>query len=107
MHGKDSLRRTLHGRLCYNRGVAARVMMALLEGLRAFLRPLARALRQLWHEVIGAFFLVFALIGAASVWRHWRSGSEFAAMVIPLTFFLVMSGFAVASFRSARQARGK
>jgi hypothetical protein len=91
--------------LCYNRWVAARVMLALAQGARAFLKSLARALRRLWHEVIGSLFVFFALAGGVSLWRHWKSGAEFAVLAVPLTFSLVMAGFAVASFRAARRAR--
>jgi len=82
-----------------------RLLQALLSALRAALFAFWRAARQLWHEVIGVFFGLFALLGAVSAWRHWQRGSELYVLAVSLAFFLVMAGFAVASFRSARRVR--
>jgi hypothetical protein len=75
-----------------------------VAAVRRFLRPLRRVFAQLWHEVIGSFFALFALLGAVSFWRNWQQGAAAAALWIPLAFFLVMAGFAAASFARARRA---
>ena len=82
-----------------------RWIAALLAGLRAFLRSLARAARQLFHEVTGAFFLLFTLVGAAAVWREWQRGAAEWVIGIAAAFTLMMGGFAFAAFRSARRLR--
>jgi hypothetical protein len=78
-----------------------------VAALRSVLRPLRRIAAQLWHEVIGSFFALFALLGALSFWRNWKQDADTAALVVPLSFFLVMAAFAVASFVRARRAAKK
>jgi len=80
-------------------------MAALLAALAAFFRSVGRAIRQLFHEVTGAFFLLFAALGGVSAWRHWQRGSDLRIFGIALAFTLMMAAFAVAAFRSARRAR--
>ncbi len=77
----------------------------MLAALTAFVRSVVRVVRQLFHEVAGAFFLLFAAIGGVSVWRYWKLGSELWVLGIALAFTLMMAGFAFASFRSARRVR--
>ncbi|MBI3663509.1 MAG: hypothetical protein HY234_10745 [Acidobacteria bacterium] len=78
---------------------------ALFSALTAFLRSVARVIRQLFHEVAGAFFALFAALGAVSAWRHWQRGSEVWLLGIAVAFTLMMAAFAFASFRSARRVR--
>lgn len=85
--------------------VAERVIAALLAALAAFLRSLGRVVRQLFHEVTGAFFLLFAVVGGVSTWRYWQRGSELWVLGIAAAFTLMMSAFALAAFRNARRAR--
>jgi hypothetical protein len=80
-------------------------MAAMLAALVAFFRSIGRVVRQLFHEVTGAFFLLFAAIGGASAWRHWQRGSEMWVFGIALAFTLMMAAFAFAAFRSARRTR--
>jgi glycerol uptake facilitator-like aquaporin len=82
-----------------------RLMGALLAALAVFLRSVWRAARQLFHEATGAFFILFALIGAVSAWREWQRGSAAWLIALSLGFTLMMGAFAVASFRSARRVR--
>jgi hypothetical protein len=80
-------------------------MAALLAALAAFFRSFWRVIRQLFHEVTGAFFLLFAALGGASAWHHWQRGSDLWIFGIALAFTLMMAAFAFASFRSARRTR--
>jgi len=85
--------------------VTDRVIAALFAALMAFLRAVGRVVRQLFHEVAGAFFLLFAVVGGVSAWRYWQNGSELWVLGIALAFTLMMAAFAFASFRSARRVR--
>jgi glycerol uptake facilitator-like aquaporin len=80
-------------------------MAALFAALVAFCRSLVRVIRQLFHEVTGAFFLLFAALGGVSAWRHWQRGSDLWVFGIAVAFTLMMAAFAFAAFRSARRAR--
>lgn len=82
-----------------------RIILAILAALSGFLRSLWRAARQLFHETAGAFFVLFAVMGASSAWHEWRRGSEEWLIALAVLFTLVMAGFAVASFRSAHRVR--
>jgi hypothetical protein len=75
-----------------------------LAAVRAALRPAGRILLRLWHEVMGALFALFAIVGAISFWMEWKKNSATATLLVPLAFFLMMGGFAVASFWRARRA---
>jgi hypothetical protein len=80
-------------------------MAAMLAALAAFVRSVGRVIRQLFHEVTGAFFLLFAALGGLSAWRHWQRGSDLWIFGIALAFTLMMAAFAIAAFRSARRLR--
>ena len=85
--------------------MADRLIAALLAALAAFFRSIWRVTRQLFHEVTGAFFLLFAVVGGINAWRHWQRGSDLWIFGMALAFTLMMTAFAVAAFRSARRAR--
>jgi glycerol uptake facilitator-like aquaporin len=82
-----------------------RLLSAIIAAVQAFLRSIWRAARQLFHEITGAFFVLFASMGAVSAWRHWQRGSEIWLIGLSLAFALMMAAFAFASFRSARRVR--
>lgn len=82
-----------------------RAIGALVVALRGFLLTLWRVTRQLFHETAGALFVVFAAVGAASAWRAWQGNSPEWLIGLSIGFTLMMAGFAVASFRSARRVR--
>ena len=82
-----------------------RLIGALLAALSTFLVSFWRVLRQLFHETAGALFVVFALIGAAGVWREWQRGAATWVLAITVGFTVMMAWFAIASFRSARRVR--
>jgi len=88
------------------------VILALWQAIRTFLATLWRVVRQLFHEVAGAAFLLFAAGGAFSAWRYWKSrpamppmGTEFRDVLLSVMFTLMMAAFSIASFRSARRVR--
>lgn len=87
----------------YNRLMPDRLLRAALAAIAGLVRAVWRAVRQLWHEVTGAFFLLFALVGGVSVWREWQRGSAAWLMAIVLMFTLTMGWFAVSAFLSARK----
>lgn len=80
-----------------------RVLGALLVALSGFLRTLWNAARQLFHEVTGALFLVFAVAGGVATWREWRRGSAAWLVGLVAAFALMMAGFALSAFRRARR----
>ena len=82
-----------------------RLIDALIAALAEMFRTLWRVTRQLFHEVTGAFFILFAVIGAASLWRESRRGSAEWLIALAAGFTLVMAYFAVTSFRNARRVR--
>ena len=82
-----------------------RLIGALILVLSGFLRSLWRVARQLFHEASGAFFLLFAVVVATSVWREWRRGSAEWLIGLSVAFTVMMTAFAIASFRSARRVR--
>ena len=81
------------------------MIAALLAALAEILRSLGRVLRQMFHEVTGAFFLLFAVVGGFSTWRYWQRGSELWILGIAVSFTVMMAAFAFAAFRSARRVR--
>jgi len=81
--------------------VWTRILGALGVALGAFLVSLWRILRQLLHEIAGALFVVFAVMGGASVWREWQRGAPEWMLALVAGFTGMMAAFAVASFRSA------
>ncbi len=81
------------------------LIAALATAAGAFLRTLGRIARQLFHETTGALFFVFAIAGATAAWRAWQKGSAQWLVGLAIGFALMMTAFAVASFRSARRVR--
>jgi uncharacterized membrane protein YesL len=82
-----------------------RLLLALLAALSTAFQNFWRVLRQLFHEVTGAFFVFFAIFGVVSAWRHWRRNAEGWLIALSVAFALMMAAFAVVSFRSARRVR--
>ncbi len=80
-------------------------MGAIWAGVRALLRALWRATRQLFHEITGSLFVLLTLIGAFGTWREWKQGTAGWMMAIPVAFTLMMGFFAVSAFVSARRVR--
>jgi hypothetical protein len=82
-----------------------RLIDALIRGVAELVRSLWRVTRQVFHEVTGAFFILFAIIGGVSLWHEWRRGSEEWLIALAAGFTLMMTWFAVTAFRSARRVR--
>lgn len=83
----------------------AHVSSALGAAAGTLLRTLLRVARQLFHEVTGSLFVLFAVIGSVSAWRTWEKGAAQWKVGLAIGFALMMAAFAVASFRSARRVR--
>jgi glycerol uptake facilitator-like aquaporin len=78
---------------------------ALARAASSFLGTALRMARQLFHETTGALFVTFAVVGATAAWREWHKGSAQWLVGVAVGFALMMTAFAVASFRSARRVR--
>jgi len=85
--------------------VNPQLQQALLRAGGSFLRALWRIARQLFHETTGAFYVVFAVVGAAGAWREWKKEGALWLVAVSIGFSLMMVAFAVAAFRSARRER--
>lgn len=82
-----------------------RLAGALLRAIRGFLVGAWRIVRQLFHEMTGALFALFAILGGAAAWREWQRGSAAWLVALAVAFTAMMAWFAVASFRDARRVR--
>lgn len=85
--------------------MSAQVLAALWAALAGFLRVAGRVLRQLFHELAGALFAVFAVLGGITVWREWQKGSARWILSVAVLFTLAMAFFALTSFLRARRVR--
>ena len=68
-----------------------------------FFRRLARASKQLFHEVTGAIFAVLALGWSSASLRSWQRGVVFWQVALGLAVAVMMLGFSVLAFRNARR----
>ena len=66
-------------------------------------RRLWRALRQLFHEIVGAVFAVLALGWLNTALRAWTTDAARWLIAIPVAVALLFVFFAVTSFRKARR----
>jgi hypothetical protein len=66
-------------------------------------RRLWRALRQLFHEAVGAIFAVLALSWVNAAVRAWARDAARWLVAIPVAVALLFVFFAVTSFRKARR----
>lgn len=78
---------------------------AIRRSTGGFFRTLLRVSRQVFHEMTGALFGVFAFSAATSAWRGWHRGSAQWMVALSTGFALLMAAFAVSAFRSARRVR--
>ena len=66
-----------------------------------------RPLRILWNEIIGFFFLVFAVWAIPSAWRSYRTFDgdleDFMRIFLTGIFVVMMLGFGIYSFFRARK----
>jgi hypothetical protein len=70
-----------------------------------FFRLLWRLLRQLFHEVTGALFLLMAFSWTASAFRIWRHGATSWLWGASATFAILMIFFGLSAFHAARRVR--
>jgi hypothetical protein len=66
-------------------------------------RRLWRALRQLFHEIVGAAFAVLALGWLNTALRAWTRDAARWLIALPVGVALLFVFFAVTSFRKARR----
>jgi hypothetical protein len=66
-----------------------------------------KPLHILWNEIIGFFFLVFAILPARSLYRDWRAfsqkGDDLGKLVLEVAWVAVMVYFGLNSFLRARK----
>ena len=74
---------------------------ALIAAVMTFLRAVGRAIRQLFFEVTGAFFALFAVLGGIAVWRAWQREAPGLVIALAAVFTILMVRFAVSEFRRA------
>lgn len=79
------------------------MLEALIRAVMAFLQAVWRLARQLFHEVTGAFFALFAAIGVAAAWREWKHGAADWKIAVAGGFAVMMAAFAVSSFRRSHR----
>jgi len=70
-----------------------------------FFRVLWRAIRQVFHETVGAVFLLMACSWTLAALRLWRRGSAEWLLGACIGFVFLMVFFGVTSFRAARRVR--
>jgi glycerol uptake facilitator-like aquaporin len=78
---------------------------ALWRSISVTLPTLWRVTRQLFHEVTGALFVLFAGYGAVAAWKEWKQRPTVWLMAFAVAYALTMTVFAVGSFRRARRVR--
>jgi hypothetical protein len=83
------------------------LLRAAWSGAQAVGRSFWRALRQLWLEITGVFFLVFALLGAMGAVRElpaWRAGEGSLMRITVISLFtLIFLWFGLSSIWRARR----
>jgi len=83
----------------------ASLLPALWRSLAVTLRVWWRVARQLFHELTGALFIVFAAYGGFVVWREWKHGPASWAIGFVVIYALTMAAFGFTAFRRARRVR--
>ncbi len=77
-------------------------LRALWHGFKAFLRSVWVSVRQLFHQVTGVFFLLFAVIGWGAMFREWHRWPAYKLIVAGI-FTAVFTLFTIESFFKARK----
>lgn len=75
-------------------------------GIRAVGQVIGRAVRQLWLEITGFFFLIFAVLGGFAAYREYpalESGEGFLRLAITCLFTLMFLWFGLTSLWRARR----
>jgi hypothetical protein len=71
--------------------------------LKHVIPAIIKPLHSLWNEVIGFFFLCFAVGFGFRMYRGIASGEEFAKLVLLGFFTIMMACFGISSFLKARR----
>lgn len=77
----------------------------LVKAVGIFWRTFWRVARQLFHEVTGAAFAMFALYGLMAAWRGHQARQQRWILALPLAYAAMMAGFAMSAYRSSRRVR--
>src|SRR5579863_7224329 len=89
----------------------SRAYGAVLGGVRATVGHFAAVARQLWHEITGFIFLVFAVFGSIALVKEYLAyragGVSPNHMAVAAGFTLGFAWFGVTSFWRARRPRKK
>ncbi len=75
---------------------------AIWAGSKGFLRAAWVSVRQLFHQVTGVFFLLFAVVGWAALIREWHRWPTYKLVVAGI-FTAVFTLFTIESFFKARR----
>jgi len=70
--GKAAIASRVAGRMAGKAARRNRYISSAWGAVTGTARSLSRVLRQLWHEVTGFVFLVFALVFGAAAWREYQ-----------------------------------
>ena len=70
-----------------------------------FFRTLWRVARQVFHESMGAMFLILALFWTIAGLRQWMKGTATWTWAVIGAFALLLATFGVTSFLAARRVR--
>ena len=79
-------------------------LVALWRGVVAFVQVVWRSLVQLFHQVTGVFFFLFAAIGWAALIREWHRWPPHKLVVTGI-FTAMFTLFTVQAFVKARSLR--
>ena len=82
----------------------ATFLRALWAGIMGFLRSVLLSVRQLFHQITGVFFLLFAVLGWGALIREWHRWPA-RNLVVTGIFTAVFTLFTVESFIKARRVQ--
>ncbi len=77
-------------------------LRATWSGLKVFLRAVWVSVRQLFHQITGVFFLMFAVVGWSALIRGWHRWPTHK-LVVAGVFAGVFTVFTIESFLKARK----
>jgi hypothetical protein len=83
----------------------ASMLPALGRSIVVTLRVWWRVARQLFHELTGALFIIFAGYGGFVVWREWKHRPAPWVIGFVVIYALMMAVFGFTAFRRARRVR--
>jgi hypothetical protein len=81
-----------------------RFLYAAWQGIKAFLRSVWVAAQQVFHQVTGVFFFLFAALGWAALIREWHRWPAYKLVVAGI-FTAVFTFFTIQAFVSARRVK--